>query len=85
MTIGHNQDHLKQVASGIKECYEELDRAKEQLAEKLAEAKSAGFPVAAIKKVISEQRKREKDEAKYDEQRDLFDFMAEVIAPELNK
>ena len=85
MTIGHNQDHLRQIASGIKELMDEQDRVKAELAEKLAEAKSAGFPVAAIKKVISEQRKRAKDEAKYDEQRDLFDFMAEVIAPELNK
>ena len=82
---GHNQDHLRQIASGIKELMEEADRVKADIADRYAEAKQAGYDITSIKKVISEQRKREKDEAKYDEQRDLFDFMAEVIAPELNK
>ena len=83
--IGHNRDHLKQIAGGIKKLMEDADRIKEDIAERYAEAKDAGYDIASIKKVISEQRKFDKQPEKYKEQRDLFDFMAEVIAPELNK
>ena len=85
MSIGHNQDHLKQIASGIKELMEDADRIKADIKDRYAEAKQAGYDITSIKKVISEQRKFDKQPEKYKEQRDLFDLMAEVIAPELNK
>ena len=85
MNIGHNQDHLRQIASVIKELMDKKDEVSQEITDKCKEAKDAGFDITSIKKVISEQRKREKDVDKYREQRDLFDFMAEVIAPELNK
>jgi uncharacterized protein (UPF0335 family) len=82
--IGHNNpDHLKQIASGIKVLLEEQDRIKMDIADRYAEAKSVGFDASMIKKVLGEERKREKNKVKYDEQRDLFSFYAEKIAPEL--
>lgn len=83
--IGHNNpDYLKQIASGIKALMEEQDRIKLDIADRYTEAKSAGFDASLIRKVIAEEKKREKNPEKYDEQRDLFSFYAEKIAPELN-
>ena len=80
--IGHN-DHLKQIASGIKALLEEQDRIKMDIADRYAEAKSAGFDSALIRKVLAEEKKRDKNPQKYDEQKDLFSCYAEKIAPEL--
>ena len=83
--IGHNNpDYLKQITSGIKALLEQQEQIKMDIADKYLEAKSAGFDTAIIKKVLSEQAKREKNEQKYDENKDLFSFYAEKIAPELN-
>jgi uncharacterized protein (UPF0335 family) len=82
--IGHN-DHLKQIASGIKALIEEQDRIKLDIADRYAEAKSAGFDASLIRKVLAEEKKREKNPQVYDEQRDLFDNYAEKIAPDLIK
>lgn len=81
--IGHN-DHLKQIASGIRALLEEQDRIKMDIADRYAEVKSAGFDSALIRKVLAEEKKRDKNPRKYDEQKDLFSFYAEKIAPELN-
>lgn len=84
--IGHNNpDHLKQIASGIKALIEEQDRIKLDIADRYAEAKSAGFDASLIRKVLAEEKKREKNPQVYDEQRDLFDNYAEKIAPDLIK
>ena len=83
--IGHNQDHLRQIASVIKELMDKKDEVSQEIKDKCKEAKDAGYDITSIKKVISEQRKYDKQPEKYKEQRDLFDFMAEVIAPELKK
>ena len=84
--IGHNNpDHLKQIASGIKALIEEQDRIKLDIADRYTEAKSAGFDAFLIRKVLAEEKKREKNPQVYDEQRDLFDNYAEKIAPDLIK
>jgi uncharacterized protein (UPF0335 family) len=84
--IGHNNpDHLKQIASGIKALIEEQDRIKLDIADRYAEAKSAGFDASLIRKVLAEEKKREKNPQVYDERRDLFDNYAEKIAPDLIK
>jgi len=84
--IGHNNpDHLKQIASGIKTLLEEQDKIKLDIIDKYAEAKSAGFDASLIRKVIAEERKRDKNPELFDEQQDLFGFYAEKIAPTLIK
>jgi len=82
--IGHN-DHLKQIASGIKELMEKQDEIKQDIADRYAAAKSAGFDAPMIRKVLAEEKKREKNTQTYDEQLDLFDIYAEAISPELIK
>jgi uncharacterized protein (UPF0335 family) len=82
--IGHN-DHLKQIASGIKELMEKQDEIKQDIADRYAEAKSAGFDAPMIRKILAEKKKREKNPQAYDEQLDLFVVYAEAISPELIK
>ena len=82
--IGHN-DHLKQIASGIKALMEKQDEIKQDIADRYAEAKSAGFDAPMIRKVLADEKKREKNPQAYDDQRDLFDIYAGEIAPELIK
>lgn len=48
--IGHNQDHLKQIAGGIKELLEKQDEIKADIADRYAEAKSVGYDISSIKK-----------------------------------
>ena len=80
--IGHsNPDHLKQIASGIKALIEEQDRIKLDIADRYAEAKSVGFDAGIIRKVIAEEKKRDKNPQVFDEQMDLFVSYAENIAP----
>jgi len=81
---GHN-DHLKQIASGIKALIEEQDRIKMDIADRYAEAKSAGFDAGIIRKVIAEEKKRDKNPQAFDEQMDLFISYAEKIAPSIIK
>lgn len=84
--IGHNNpDHLKQIASGIKALLEDQDKIKLDIADRYAEAKSEGFDAALIRKVIAEERKRDKNPEAFDQQRDLFVVYADEIAPELLK
>ena len=84
--IGHNNpDHLKQIASGIKALLEDQDKIKLDIADRYAEAKSAGFDAAVIRKVIAEERKRDKNPEAFDQQRDLFVVYVDNIAPALLK
>lgn len=82
--IGHN-DHLKQIASGIKALIEEQDRIKMDIADRYAEAKNAGFDAGIIRKVIAEEKKRDKNPQVFDEQMELFVCYAEKIAPSIIK
>jgi uncharacterized protein (UPF0335 family) len=86
--IGHNSpEQLNQIARNIIHLEDEKKAISEQLSETYLELKSAGYnknDVAAIKKIITEQRKRNKNPDDYDAQKDLFSFYAKKIAPELN-
>ena len=64
----------------VKRLNEEMQAFKDDIKEVFAEAKGKGYDVAAMKRILREQKRKEKDPDKWREENDSFDVYASAVA-----
>lgn len=76
---GYDANLVKEFVDRRQRIQDEQDALGEDVKELFKEAKQKGLPVQALRKLIAENRSREKDKSKYDDLHDQVDALRHAL------